>query len=64
MEETNKKKRRAKLSHRLGLKDLPTEEKSEYEVGDIIKDYVSRVKRKTEREENQRAFKDNRMDDF
>jgi hypothetical protein len=33
-------------------------------VGDIIKDYVSRVKRKTEREENQRVFRDNRMDDF
>jgi len=45
LEATNKKKRRAKLSHRLGLKDLPTEERSEYEVGDIIKDYVSRVKR-------------------
>ena len=28
LEETNKRKRRAKLSHRLGLRDLPTEEKS------------------------------------
>ena len=33
-------------------------------MGDIIKDYVSRVKRKTEKEDNHKAFRDNRMDDF
>ena len=30
MEVSQKKKRKAKLTHKLGLKDLPTEEKSEY----------------------------------
>lgn len=45
----NKKKRKSKLNQKLGMKDLNTEEdNSEYEVGDIIKEYVSRIKKKYE----------------
>jgi len=60
---SHKKKRKTKLSQKLGMRDLPTEERSEYEVGDIIKDYVTRVKRKVEIPENQKSGKE-RIDDF
>jgi hypothetical protein len=55
LEVSHKKKRKSKLTQKLGLRDLPTEEKSEYEVGDIIKDYVTRVRRKVEVPNNQRV---------
>lgn len=49
VEMANKKKRKSKLNQKLGMKDLNTEEdNSEYEVGDIIKEYVSRIKKKYE----------------
>ena len=49
IETVQKRKRKTKLNHKLGIKDLNTEEEySEYEVGDIIKDYVSRIKKKYE----------------
>ena len=63
MEISQKKKRKAKLTNKLGLKDLPTEEKSEYQVGDIIKDYVTRVRRKADVMENQKSGKQ-KTDDF
>ena len=33
-------------------------------MGDIIKDYVTRVRRKVDVPENQKSGKDNKIDDF
>lgn len=62
-----KKKRRSKLNQRLGLKDLNTEDdNSEYEVGDIIKEYVSRIKKKYETADIRKHEKDGygKVNDF
>ena len=48
METIQRRKRKEKYQSRLGIKDIDTEQDiiSEYEVGDIIKEYLVRAKKK------------------
>lgn len=49
-----KRKRKEKYQSRLGIKDTDTEQDiiSEYQVGDIIKQYLVRAKKKANKFEN------------